>query len=122
MLSIVDLLDVWNPHTENLLKINIAKHPQYSQIFKNNCEKKFFWIAILWMLSLNGQFKKLNPQGSINEFFDFVDQNIKKYPDLFKDQEVMLAHQFLWVNGARRAFDCLLQVNSTLFYLEKFLK
>lgn len=122
-MTIMDLLDEWNLHTRNLIKINIKKHNEYSDFVKKQSLNKHFWYAILWMLSLHNEygFKKENC-GSLEDFFDFVDQCIKETPDCFKDKTTMLAHELLWKYGSRQFYESIFNVNTILSELEHFIK
>lgn len=122
-MTIVDLLDVWNLHTKNLIKINVDKHQEYSEFVKQQSTNKHFWYAMLWLLSLHNEYNysKCN-LGTMEDFFNFVDNRIKNAPDCFKDKTTMLAHELLWKFGAKQFYESIFNINTMLSELDRFIK
>jgi len=121
-MTIIDLLDVWNLHTKNLIKINIDKHQEYSDFVKEQSTNKHFWYAMLWMLSLHNEYSYQAEKPNMEDFFNFVDQHIKNHPDCFKDKTTMLAHELLWKFGAKEFYEAIFNVNTMLSELDRFIK
>lgn len=123
-MTVLDLLDAWDSHTENLIKINIGKHEEYSDFVKEQSTQKHFWFAMLWLFAIQAEYLLENKGRAANMegFFVYADKKIKQHPDCFKEKTNMLAHELLWRFGSQSFYESVFNINTILSELDRFIK